>query len=90
MTIESNGGSSEYYQLAVKGGSVECLDVIEALGLNFAEGNILKALWRRSAARRGAGKAGTSTDYDARKIAFFAARLVAAEGGQGNGQGNQG
>jgi hypothetical protein len=86
MTIESNGGSSEYYQLTLSGGGqVECLDVIEALGLNFAEGNILKALWRRSAARRGAGKAGTSTDYDARKIAFFAARLVAAEGGQGNG-----
>jgi hypothetical protein len=81
MTIQSNGGSSEYYQLTLSGGGqVECLDVIEALGLNFAEGNILKALWRRSAWRRGVGKKGTPPHYDARKIAFFASRLVATDG----------
>jgi hypothetical protein len=54
----------------------ECNDIIESLGMTFAEGNILKALWRRAVARTGSGKQGNSPLYDSEKIEFFAKRLV--------------
>lgn len=81
------GGSSDYYKVDVKsptsGGkaySAECNDIIEALGMNFAEGNAFKALWRRAAQRTlGLRKAGAKDDglYDAEKVVFFGERLVA-------------
>lgn len=84
---EYTGGSSSYYSLEVKnttsGGPAymaECNDIIEALGMNFAEGNALKALWRRAAQRTlGKVKKGADADglYDAEKVEFFGARLVA-------------
>lgn len=80
------GGSSDYYKVEVKnttsgGGSytAECNDIIEALGMNFAEGNAFKALWRRAAHRTlGLKKAGAKDDglYDAEKVKFFGERLV--------------
>lgn len=84
---EYTGGSSSYYSLEVKnttsGGAAytaECNDIIEALGMNFAEGNAFKALWRRAAQRTlGKVKKGADADglYDAEKVEFFGARLVA-------------
>jgi hypothetical protein len=74
------GGSSAYYiAKLLGGGEVECMDIIEALSLNFAEGNILKALWRRAAARKGGGKHGTTSLYDAEKIVFFGQRELERE-----------
>lgn len=80
------GGSSDYYKVEVKdttsGGApymAECNDIIEALGMNFAEGNAFKALWRRAAHRTlGVKKAGAKDDglYDAEKVKFFGERLV--------------
>lgn len=40
-----------YYKITYKDGignehTVECFEIIEALNLNFLEGNILKYLWR--------------------------------------------
>ncbi len=77
------GGSSDYYKVHIakptSGGKpymAECNDIIEALGMTFAEGNILKALWRRATARTGGGKPGSSQLYDSEKIEFFAKRLV--------------
>lgn len=80
------GGSSDYYMVEVKhttsGGesyTAECNDIIEALGMNFAEGNAFKALWRRAAHRTlGLKKAGAKDDglYDAEKVKFFGERLV--------------
>jgi len=77
------GGSSDYYKVAIdkptSGGEpymAECNDIIEALEMTFAEGNILKALWRIAAARQGKGKAGVTAIYDAEKIVFFGQRLV--------------
>lgn len=80
------GGSSDYYKVEVKnttsGGEpymAECNDIIEALGMNFAEGNAFKALWRRAAHRTlGLKKAGAKDDglYDAEKVKFFGERLV--------------
>lgn len=77
------GGSSDYYKVKVEKPTsegvepytAECNDIIEALELNFAEGNILKALWRRANARKGNGKEGFEDGkYDAEKMVFFAQR----------------
>lgn len=83
---EYTGGSVNYYGVFVSkptsGGEpylAECNDIIESLGMNFAEGNALKAIWRRAAHRTlGKKKAGASDDglYDAEKVVFFGQRLV--------------
>lgn len=81
------GGSSSYYTVKIVSTTTpyalpytaECNDIIEALGMNFAEGNAFKALWRRAAQRTlGKRKAGAKDDglYDAEKVEFFGKRLV--------------
>ena len=78
---EYTGGSSSYYRVKVEqpisGGDAyeaECNDIIEALGMTFAEGNIFKAIWRIAAARQGRQKRGHEARYDFEKIVFFAQR----------------
>lgn len=82
------GGSADYYQVHIKSTTTpgrpeyiaECNDIIEALGMNFAEGNAFKAIWRRAAQRTlGLRKAGAKDDglYDAEKVEFFGSRMVA-------------
>ena len=91
-SVTYTGGSSDYYQVTVKSTTTpnrpeyiaECNDIIEALGMNFAEGNAFKALWRRAAQRTlGLRKAGAKDDglYDAEKVEFFGKRLVAMSKG---------
>lgn len=91
-TAEYSGGSSDYYQVNITNTTTpgrpeyiaECNDIIEALGMNFAEGNAFKAIWRRAAQRTlGKRKAGAKDDglYDAQKVEFFGARLVAQSKG---------
>lgn len=86
-TPEYTGGSVDYYKVRVTHPTkqfsmpydAECNDIIEALGMNFAEGNAFKALWRRAAMRTlGLAKAGAKADglYDAEKVVFFGERLV--------------
>lgn len=84
------GGSSGYYKLHIasptSGGpayDTECNDIIEALDMNFAEGNAFKALWRIAADRAGRGKPGTTALYDSEKVVFFGQRLVAQNGASG-------
>lgn len=59
----------------------ECEDIIEALGMTFAEGCAFKAIWRKCAARTlGIAKAGYKGGlYDAEKAEYYGARMVAAE-----------
>lgn len=85
---EYTGGSVSYYCVKIPRPTTrgrvpyvaECNDIIEALGMNYAEGNAFKALWRRAAARQGNAKRGyTDGLYDAEKVEFFGARLVAQE-----------
>lgn len=83
---EYTGGSVSYYRVHVATPTskdvgpytAECNDIIEALGMNYAEGNAFKALWRRAAAQNlGLAKKGYSNGlYDAEKVEFFAGRLV--------------
>lgn len=82
---EYTGGSVSYYAVNVEtptsGGApytAECNDIIEALGMSYAEGNAFKAIWRMCAARKGLSKKGyTDGLYDAEKVVFFGKRLVA-------------
>lgn len=85
---EYTGGSVSYYSIGVNDPinensdpyTAECQDIIEALKLDFQEGNVLKAIWRRAAARLGRSKKGYDDGlYDAEKIVFYGQRLVAAE-----------
>lgn len=82
---EYTGGSVSYYSVRVEKPTThgrvpymaECNDLIEALGMNYAEGNAFKALWRMCAARQGKAKKGyTDGLYDAEKVVFFGTRLV--------------
>lgn len=82
---EYTGRSVSYYQVEVASPTTpgrqpyvaECNDVIEALGMNFAEGNAFKALWRMAAARSGKFKKGYEDEvYDAEKLVFFGERII--------------
>ena len=82
---EYTGSSVSYYKLKVDNPTtieypyeVECNDIIEALDMNYAEGNAFKGLWRRCAARKfGLKKKGYDNGlYDAEKVVFFGERLV--------------
>ena len=85
-SVEHTGGSSGYYRVSVPSPTTltepydaECNDIIEALGMTFAEGNVFKALWRTAASRQGKHKKGNNTLYDAEKIVFFANRILLME-----------
>jgi hypothetical protein len=82
--VKLTGGSSDYYKVQVAKPTssnqpyiAEANDIIEGLGMTFAEGNILKAIWRIAKERQGQGKPGTSAEYDAEKVIFFAQRILA-------------
>ena len=81
-----SGAHASYYEVSIlypKGGfpyHAECQDIIEALGMDFNEGNAFKALWRRAAARLGKVKKGNENPlYDAQKIAFYGNRILKKE-----------
>ena len=86
---EYTGGEVSYYTVEVENPAslpdpyiAECLDIIEVLDMNFAEGEAFKAIWRKCAARTlGKGKRGYSGGlYDAQKVEFYGGRMVANSG----------
>jgi hypothetical protein len=79
---EYTGGSVSYYTVELPDGTkVECNQIIEALCMNYAEGNAFKAIWRKCAAQHlGKAKAGYDKGlYDAEKVVYFGNRLVVQE-----------
>lgn len=91
---EYTGGSVSYYKVTISfptSGSdaytAECNDIIEALHMNYAEGNAFKAIWRRCASKAlGLSKAGYRDGlYDAEKVEFFGKRMVEQEKERGHG-----
>ena len=88
-TREYTGGSVNYYKVevtkptaAVLPYTAECNDIIEALQMNYAEGNAFKAIWRATAARLGISKRGyTDGLYDAEKVVFYGQRMVVQQKG---------
>jgi hypothetical protein len=84
-TREYTGGPTSYYEINIEHPHkakrspymAECLDIIEALGMSFAEGEAFKALWRMCAARQGKSKKGYNDQkYDAEKVAFYGQRIL--------------
>lgn len=81
---QKTGGSVDYYKCHVadpiSGGpayTAESIDIIEALGMTFAEGEAFKAIWRTCTGRMGgAVKADNKALYNAEKVEFFGARMV--------------
>lgn len=82
---EYTGGSVSYYSVYIANPTsstdpyiAECNDIIEALGMNFAEGNAFKAIWRKCSAQSlGKSKEGYKDGlYDAQKVVFFGQRMV--------------
>lgn len=82
---EKSGGSVNYYQVEITAPTTqgrlayiaECNDIIEALGMDYAEGNEFKAIWRSCAERTlGKKKVGGDSVYDAEKAVFFANRTL--------------
>lgn len=84
---ENSGAHASYYEVDItrpkSGGAAymaECQDIIEALKMDFNEGNAFKALWRRAAARLGNVKKGNEDPlYDAQKIKFYGTRILEQE-----------
>lgn len=83
---KDSGADGSYYEVDIshpKSGKpyrAECQDIIEALKMDFNEGNAFKALWRRAAARLGNVKKGNEDPlYDAQKIKFYGNRILAQE-----------
>lgn len=78
------GGSSDYYKVFVTNPTTlgepywaECNDIIEALSMDFAEGNAFKAIWRKAKARQGVKKKGYDNGvYDSEKVVFFGERML--------------
>lgn len=82
---EISGGRVNYYLVKVDNPQredqvpyqAECEDIIEALGLNFDEGNIFKEIWRTANERtHGVGKVGNSPLRGAQKIVHYANRIL--------------
>jgi len=77
---EHTGGSVTYYGIELANGTkVQCNDVIKALNMTYAEGNVFKAVWRIAAARQGKSKRGYDDSlYDADKVVFFGNDMIEA------------
>lgn len=84
-TEEHTGGSTNYYKVGIADPATEgtepyvaeCTDIIEALGMDFAEANIFKEIWRTAAARTlGKKKRGHDELYGAEKVLYFAQRRL--------------
>ena len=87
---EHTGGHSSYYDVTIETWTnpehqrdepvtICCNDIIEALDMNYAQGNAFKALWRIAAAKQGKLKKGNTTLYDAEKVDFFSDRILLQE-----------
>ncbi len=72
----NNGGSTNYYQLPA--GAVEMQDLIEHRNMNFAQGNMFKALYRANASTNNH----SSYERDLNKIIWYAQRELARLKGQ--------
>lgn len=85
LSIEKTGGDVNYYLVDIKDPKrlepykAECEDIIEAMQMSFAEGNLFKALWRSCASRTlGLHKEGQDAEgiYDAEKMVYYANRVL--------------
>lgn len=100
MKTETSGGHVDYYSVEIKHPTkkerpaymAECNDLVEALGLTFAEGEAFKSIWRNGAMRiLGKAKEGDTPLRNAEKVEFFGHRMAEIERSQiGKGAGHEG
>lgn len=64
----SGADGSGYYDIIINGVKISCNDVIDALDMNFNQGEAFKALWRMGR------KPGVPKSYDADKVEYYAKR----------------
>lgn len=82
---KDTGGDTNYYVVRVDSPkrlapyTAEAEDIIEALGMTFAEGCAFKAIWRSCAARSSGVKKASYPGglYDAEKVVYYGQRMVA-------------
>lgn len=83
---EFTGSAVNYYKVKIDNPTssdvapyvAECNDIIEALDMNFAEGEAFKAIWRSAAARTlGKKKKANDSKYNAEKVVFYGGRMLA-------------
>lgn len=83
------GDNVDYYLIPVHNPKrlpphvTEVEDIIEALGMNFAEGTLFKSLVRLTQLRNSRGKPGSTPLYEAQKLVYYAARVMAQTVGIG-------
>ncbi len=71
-----SGLNGSYYDIRLLDGRIVATqDIIEALGLNFAQGNILKSVVRMGR------KPGVAERYDAEKVVYYGTRELKRAGG---------
>lgn len=81
----SSGGDNDYWLIPVPHPKrlepyvAEAEDIIEALEMNFQEGEAFKAIIRKCKLRMGDGKPGDTELRNAEKVAHFGQRMVAME-----------
>ena len=77
-----SGGSVNYYLQIVPGSrnlsdtTVEIEDIIEALAMSFAAGNVFKALVRICKLRMDLGKPGSTKIYEVEKVLYYSKRTL--------------
>lgn len=83
---EHDGGDVNYYVVEITDPKrfdaymAEAEDIIEALDMSFSEGTAFKSIWRKAAMRTlGKVKLGSDALYNAQKVAYYGARMVAIE-----------
>ena len=76
------GSDTNYYLVLIEGKdgnpdtTVEVEDIIEALNMSFAIGNVFKALVRICKHRKNLGKPGSTSLYEAEKILYYSKRTL--------------
>lgn len=81
---EHSGSDVNYYQLYVEKSAfcftpywIECEDVIATFNMSFAEGTVLKSLWRSCAERTlGKLKRGGDSIRDAEKMVYYSKEII--------------
>lgn len=83
-SVKLTGGKVNYYLVFIEhpqrteqpAYQAECEDVIQALGMDFNEGCLFKALWRSANARKGNAKPDHKAIYDAEKMVHYSNRIL--------------
>lgn len=82
--VKASGLDNDYWVVEIKHPrrlgapyKVEAEDLIEAMGMPFAEATVFKSLWRLMQLRAGRGKPGSTEKYEGEKMVYYSGRTLA-------------